>query len=169
MNNHKFKRLIIRSIFLVTIYSLLVTLIGCEALLKKFTRKSKRTEEVQMVLAPEEYKPTMTKEELYRQFLLFWRSWQEELVESLLQNKSLKKRVDCATEAIKNLESMKKMLVAEKQKKLDSYIERMKLLKDRIANDIYGVNNNTYRERAEDLQMDIWKDFSFGDIKNYLL
>jgi hypothetical protein len=169
MKNRKFKRLILRSILLLFSSSLLVALVGCEALARKFTRKSKRTEEVQMVLAPEEYKPTMSKEELYRQYLLFWRSWQGELVESLLQNKSLKKRVDCANEAIKNLESMKKMLVAEKQKKLGSYIERMKLLKDRIAGDIYGVNNNTLRQKAEDLQMNIWKDFSFGDIKNYLL
>ncbi|MBM3249273.1 MAG: hypothetical protein FJZ09_00290 [Candidatus Omnitrophica bacterium] len=148
---------------------LVVNLAGCEALVKKFTRKSKRTEEVQMVLAPEEYKPTLSKEELYRQYLMFWKSWQSELVESLLQNKSLKKRVDCANEAIKNLENMKRMLIPEKQKKLDVYIERMGLLKDRIASDINGMNNNTNRERAESLQMSIWKDFSFNDIKNFLL
>ena len=88
-------RLPFKIILLATCYLLLATLIGCEAFVRKFTRKSKNPVEEVMVLAPEEYKgPQQTKEELYRQYFLFWKSWQDELIESLLQNKSNKKKVN---------------------------------------------------------------------------
>jgi len=66
---------------------LLSVLSGCETMARKFTRKSKKPgQPVQMVLAPEEYKgPDMSKEELYRQYFLFWKSWHDELENALIQ------------------------------------------------------------------------------------
>ncbi|MBM3255730.1 MAG: hypothetical protein FJZ08_05460, partial [Candidatus Omnitrophica bacterium] len=63
----------------VTIYLLLVSFLGCEAFVRKFTRKSKKEDlhREEMVLAPQEYqKPKLSKEEEYRQYLLYWKSWQ---------------------------------------------------------------------------------------------
>ena len=86
-----------------------MNLLGCEAFTRKFTRKSKKPDAtVEMVLTPEEYKgPEMSKEELYRQYYLYWSSWQEELINALTQKSSLKKKIDCAQEAAKNLMNMK--------------------------------------------------------------
>jgi hypothetical protein len=154
----------------IIILILIFDLVGCEAFVKKFTRKKKTEEkEEELVLAPEEYKDTMTKEERYRQHFEFWKSWQTELYESLLQKKSNKKQVDCANEAIKNLFSMRQMLNLEKQKKLDIYINQMKNLKDSIESDTYGYNTSTYMQKADSIRMNILRDFSYKKIESSLL
>jgi hypothetical protein len=146
---------------------------GCEAFIRKFTRKPKGPEvQEPPVLAPEEYKgPQTSKEEQYRQFFIFWRSWQDELIQALLfvQNPNYKKQVDCVNEAIKNLATMRVYLKPEKQKKLDEFIVKMNDLKSEVARDLYGRNLNWNRLRAEKLRRDIIRDFSFPKIKPYII
>ena len=139
--------------------------------MRKFTRKRKPEERVEPpVLAPEEYKgPQASKEDQYRQFFIFWRSWQDELIQSLLYGTNYKKQVDCAKEAIKNLASMRSYLKEEKQKNLDVFIVKMNDLKSLVADDRYGRNLNWNRLKAEKLRRDIIRDFSFPKIKPYLL
>jgi deoxyribodipyrimidine photolyase len=150
---------------------LLVTLIGCDAFVRKFTRKPKKEELTQeeMVLAPEEYKVGMSKEELYRQYFLFWKSWQDELINALSREGSHKKQVACAKEAIKNLEYLRPLLNEEKQKQLDVYINKLNALKDSVEEDAYNNNFAINASLAESIKMNILKDFSFNKIKNYLL
>jgi hypothetical protein len=171
MNNRSdFKRRLKQTILLVTSYSLLVTIIGCEAFVRKFTRKPKKEDlpQEEMVLAPEEYKSNISKEDLYRQYFLFWKSWQSELIESLVQKRSNKKQVDCIDEAIKNLLNLRTLLNAEKQQKLDAYIARMQELRGAIASDIYSNSVSTNAQAAERLKMNILRDFSYDKIKDYL-
>ena len=156
-----------RAILLVTCCSLIFTIIGCDAFVRKFTRKHNKEEmpREELVLTPEEYKPTMNKEQQYRQYFLFWQSWQDELIEALAQKKSLKKQIDCAEQAIKNLLNLKELLSEAKQSKLDIYINQTKELKDLIARDIYtsgaGINIRT----AESIKRAIFRDFSYNKIK----
>ena len=85
----------LRKIFFTFLICFLVfNLVGCESFTRKFTRKSKKPDQaVEMVLVPQEYKgPNMTKEELYRQYFLYWKSWQEELINALTQKTSQKKK-----------------------------------------------------------------------------
>ncbi len=149
---------------------LLLDLAGCESFTRKFTRKSKKTNPtVEMVLTPEEYKgPSMTKEELYRQNFLFWQSWQDELENALTQKASLKKKVDCAQEALKNLVNMKNMLVADVQKNLDVYINKSIDLMAAIKSDIYGTNDIRNLHFAEGIKSDIHQGFIYPKIRNYL-
>jgi hypothetical protein len=149
---------------------LLLDLAGCESFARKFTRKSKKADQaVEMVLVPEEYKgPNMTKEELYRQYFLFWKSWHDELENALTQRSSIKKKVDCAQEALKNLVNMKNMLVADMQKNLDVYINRTIDLLASIKSDIYGTNDSRNLYIAEGIKSDIHKGFIYPKIKNYL-
>ena len=161
----------IKKALLVAIsWLLIINLIGCEAFVKKFTRKKKGEEKEEiLVIAPEEYKDTRTAEQKYRDAFDFWKSWQDELVESLLQKKSNKKIKSCADEAIKNLLEMRAMLNIEKQKALDVYIDRMKSLKKSIESDIYGNNSSTYMEKADQLKMNISQKFSYRDVAKYLI
>lgn len=149
---------------------LLLDLAGCESFTRKFTRKSKKADQaVEMVLIPEEYKgPNMTKEELYRQNFLFWKSWQDELENAFTQKSSLKKKVDCAQEALKNLVNMKNMLVADVQKNLDVYINQTIELLASIKSDVYGTNDSRNLHIAEGIKLDIHKGFIYPKIKNYL-
>ena len=157
-------------IFIVGL-ALLINLVGCEAFVRKFTRKSKKEKAPEeMVLSPEEWKgPKMTKEEMYRQYYTFWKSWTDELINALSQGMSLKKRNDCAEQANKNLLGMRAMLNETKQKQLDVYLKQVNSLTSAIKSDIYGTSNNSNRQTAERVRRNILQSFSYGDIKNDLI
>jgi len=159
-----------RIFFFLLCCFILLDLAGCESFARKFTRKSKKANQpVEMVLVPEEYKgPDMTKEELYRQYFLFWKSWQDELENALTQKASLKKKVDCIQEALKNLVNMRGMLVADMQKNLDVYINKTTELLASIRGDIYGTNDSFNLHAAEGIKMDIHKGFIYPKVRNYL-
>ncbi len=175
MNNyrlHRFQKQITQILILSTLYSLLSTLIGCDAFVRKFTRKSKKENlpKQELVLVPEEYKPPkMTKEEVYRQYFLYWKSWHDELINSLSGGASHKKQIDCANEAIKNLEQLRTTLQEVKQKKLDVYINQLKDLNKEIVEDLYGNNISANRLTAERIKRNILRDFFYNKIKDYLV
>lgn len=155
----------------VVCFSLMFTLFGCEAFVRKFTRKPKKENlpQEEMVLAPEEYKaPQLSKEEQYRQYFLFWRAWSDELITSLSKGANHKKQIDCSEEAIKNLVDIRVLLTDEKQKKIDPYINKFALLKDAITQDIYGNSIDANRQAAEHIKSNFLKDFSYNKIKGYL-
>ena len=156
---------------LILLLIFLINLIGCEAFVRKFTRKSKKDKAPEeMVLAPEEWTgPKMSKEEIYRRYYNFWQSWQEELVNVLTQKASLKKRVDCAQQSIKNLSGMRSMLSLTKQKQLDVYLNLMNNLLASIQADTYGTANNSNRQKAERVKRNIMQYFSYPDIKGDLI
>ena len=141
---------------------------GCEAFVRKFTRKSKKDNLVrqEMVLVPQEYNISqIPKEELYRQYFLFWQSWHDELINSLAYGASRKKKIDCLDQAVKNLVSMKQLLKEEKQKKLDGYISQLNSLRDSIDKDLYGNNLNAIRNTAERIRLNIQKGFIYHHIQ----
>ncbi len=147
-------------------------LVGCDSFVRKFTRKSKKeaTPQEEMVLVPIEYKGTpATGEEIYRKYLLYWKSWQDELIESLLANASHKKQVDSAYEAINNLEELKKLLKENSRPKLEVYIQRLNAIKSSIESDTYGGSAASLRSDAERVKRDILRDFSYQKAKNELL
>ena len=149
---------------------LLLNLFGCESFVRKFTRKSKKSDAtVEMVLVPQEYQgPNMTKEEIYRQYYLYWGSWQDELINALTQKLSLKKKVDCAQEALKNLINMKMMLVLDAQKNFDPEISRLNDLLADLKSDVYGANDFRNRQSAERIKSSVHKNFIYPKIRNYL-
>lgn len=149
---------------------LLLDLVGCEAFVRKFTRKSKKSDAaVEMVLAPEEYKgPNMTKEELYRQYFLYWKSWQDELINALTQKASLKKKVDCAQEALKHLVNMKMLLLPDAQKNIDVHIAKSNDLLSDIKSDTYGTKDARNCQTAELIKSNIDKQCVYPKIRNYL-
>lgn len=160
-----------RFLFLFLICYSLVAMLGCDAFVRKFTRKPKRENlpKEELVLAPEEYKPSMNKEQLYHQYFLFWQSWQEELIESIAQGKSHKKQMTCVAEAIKNLLSLREFLDEGKQKELDIYIKRLKDLQDLISKDVYCSNASMYIRAAESIKRGIFRDLSFNKVKKHLI
>ncbi len=168
-----------RKLFLlVTSYLLLVTLLGCEAFVRKFTRKPKKDDQegVEMVLAPQEYKSTMTKEEKYRQYLLFWKSWQDELITSLSTGNNTiepntKKQLECLDQAMRNLMGMRGLLNEQAGQKLDVYIGQMAELRSNIEKSPYGFGFSMERDfhKAERIRMNVLRSFSYNDIKSSMI
>jgi len=171
MTNPKFETQVKPILKLVIAFWLIINLAGCEAFIRKFTRKPRKENlpREEMVIAPEEYKaPLSTKEEQYHQYFLYWKSWQDELIESLSSSTNPKKQLSCVNEAIKNLEQIRILLKAEKQKKLDVQINQLKNLRDALSSDIYGTSADRNRLSAERIRRNIMQDFSFPKIKDYL-
>lgn len=155
---------------LLACFLLILSLVGCDAFVRKFTRKSKKDDtRVEMVLAPQEYKPSMSKQEEYRQYFMFWKAWHDELINALLMDKSQKKKLDCIDEAIKSLVNMRPILNEDKQRKLDMYIGLMQDLRQEINRDTYGNNDDWNRNRAEQLKRNIQKEFAYDKVKNYFI
>jgi len=145
---------------------------GCDAFVRKFTRKSKKDKIApeELVLVPEEYKgPQMTKEQLYRRYFLFWQSWQDELISSLSPGGNRKKQFSCSDEALKNMGQMRAMLDDNAKKKLDRYISQTEKLKKDISADIYARAIDINRQRAEGIKRNMLRDFSYDKIKNSLI
>ncbi|MDD2752604.1 MAG: hypothetical protein PHN59_05690 [Candidatus Omnitrophica bacterium] len=157
-------------LFVIWLLSFVILLSGCDAFVRKFTRKPKKDaiQKEEMVLEPQEYQPTMTKEQLYRQYFLFWQSWQDELIEALARSTNHKKQVSCVDQAMKNLLYLRNMLNPEKQKQLDVYVSQLQDLQDSIKQDTYGTNVFISRSTADRLKMRIRRDFSYDKVKGYL-
>ena len=165
------KSLVTNFIILFSLLIMVYGLCGCEAFVRKFTRKPKIEDlpKEEMVLSPEEYQaPNLSKEELYRQYLLYWKTWQGEMVDSLTLNGNHKKQVSCAQETIKNLELLGEMLDDTSRKKIDAYLFSLNELKESVRKDIYGNKISQNRGEAERLRMLILRDFSYAKIKDNL-
>jgi hypothetical protein len=160
----------IKKIFSVLLFCfLLLDLMGCESFTRKFSRKPKKAGQVDMVLSPEEYNgPQMTKEELYRQYFLYWNSWQDELINALTQKASLKKKIDCAREALENFTNMKMLLVADAQKNFDADIIKLNDLLASMERDVYGSEDSSNLRVAQRISSEIHKNFVYSKIRNYL-
>jgi len=151
---------------------IMASLVGCDAFVRKFTRKPKKENlpREELVLQPEEYKgPQMSHEQLYRQYYLFWQSWHAEFIEALNSGVNHKKQISCAEEALKNLVQMRAMLDSLKQKQLDLYIEQLSGLKSAVESDSYGNELSSNRTKAERLRMRILKDFVYNKVKGSVL
>ena len=167
----RFKKNIVFLIFTFFIsFCILTYLMGCEAFVKKFTRKNKKEKMTQeSVIEPQEYLGSdMTIQERYRDYIFIWKSWHEELISALSTSGKHKKRKSCIQEAIKNLEAINSFLFEEKQKELFTYLEELRELEKAITKDLYDRKIIVHREKASDLKRDILRDFSYAKVKNHL-
>jgi hypothetical protein len=151
---------------------ILVNSLGCEAFVKKFTRKPKKEDmqKEEMVLAPQEYAgPQMSADDRYRQNLLFWRSWHDEIIESLSSSTNHKRQVYCAQKAKDNLMSLRPLLLENMRDQLDALIRELNSLENSIADDLYGRSTSSNRQSAENLKRKIIRAFSYKKVKDSLL
>ncbi|MCK9594610.1 MAG: hypothetical protein PHH68_00410 [Candidatus Omnitrophica bacterium] len=144
---------------------------GCESFSRKFTRHKKEPlKPEEMVLEPQQYNNDQrSKEEIYREYCLYWESWQNEFIDSLTSDTPNRKRqADNLKEAIKNLMAMRDMLDQQRQDLLGAYITKLLDLETAISMDIYNASIPQHRMRAEKLKRDILRIFSYHRIKDYV-
>lgn len=153
------------------IISLLVFSVGCEAFVRKFTRKQKKDNlpREEMVLEPQVYTVAkMSAQEQYRQYFLYWKSWMDELIESLSAQGSHKKQLSCLKEAIKNFDNLNGLVDEELKKIMFIYSADLKALEYAIEKDPYGNNYAMNRRLAERIKRNVLRDLSYGRAKDYL-
>jgi hypothetical protein len=144
---------------------------GCESFSRKFTRKKKESlKPEEMVLEPQEYKNDQrSKEDIYREYFLYWESWQEEFIDSLTSDTPNRKRqADNLKEAVKNLMAVRDMLDQQRQDLLGAYITKLLDLETEISMDLYSSSVAQHRSKAERIKRDILRLFSYHRVKDFL-
>ncbi|MBN3039266.1 MAG: hypothetical protein JW869_07630 [Candidatus Omnitrophica bacterium] len=143
---------------------------GCESFRKKFVRKPKEKEVVNVVVRTHEYESQYTIDELYKKYYIFWSAAQKELIEVLEEDGSRKKKVFSASQILENLKHMRGYLVPEKQLQLDKFIAKQENIAKQL--DVYRLSlaqKLIIKSTLETQRRLIERQFSYSNIKEYLI
>ncbi len=167
MGNSKKKMLV-----LVVILSGIFMLTGCESLRKKFTRKRKsKDSQEQMIIVPRDYSAhPYPSDVMYKQYFIYWKSWNQELITSLNDYSTYKKIVDCVEQSIINLKKMATYLNEDKAKALEVYVKKTEDLKTQIqaAKAMPPSRMTMLRYDAERILSSVNRLFDLKKMKEYL-
>lgn len=141
-------------------------LTGCEAIQRKFTRKKKNT-----VVKPRFYREGMSETrsnlELYMVHYMYWKTWHEELIAKAGEN--AKRDIMSCNEVITNLMDMRKRLVKEKAKELDSYIDQVRTITDRIKQgNVTDMRMGRVKQDLDKIRARIIRNFYYKKITDYI-
>ncbi len=156
---------------LLIVSTLLFSITGCEAFRKKFVRKPKREKEVKVVINPREYESDYSVEKAYKQYFLFWRISQEELLGLLNAQEGNRKRLlYSAKRVVENLEQMRQFCLPEKQARLDEFIKiQQDVVRQLDRYDLSRGRRLRVRSILKQQKRQIQNEFSFGRIQEYLI
>jgi len=158
--------------FIVSCCSFLLITSGCESLQRKFTRinKNKASKET-MILTPRDYSAhPFPPDVLYKQYFIYWRAWNQELVTSLNDLAPYKKMKDCMGQTLSNLQKMATYLNDEKSRELGVYIKKAEDLSLRIdeAKTMPPSQKKDLRYDAERLLSNVNRKFDLTKMKPFL-
>ncbi len=153
-------------------FSCLCLLVGCESLAKKFTRK-KKTKDAQeeMVVSPRDYSAhPFPNDVLYKQYFVYWKSWNQELITSLNDASPHKKIISCLEQALMNLDKMKSFLATEKAAALDVFVVQTRGLKSDVEKTpaMLPSQANQFRYRAERILSAVNRGFDIKKMASYI-
>ena len=159
-----------RQLFFLLIGVLVLSIVGCDAFTKKFTRKPKTQEaEPEMILTPVVYEPKIeSNKNLYANYYVVWKSWYGELLDSMYPDLNHKKQLECINYVIQNLENMRNLLLEQKQKVLDEKLIQLNEIKEIIAAPNMNLDFSSLRDRLDLIRRAIHKDFSYPKIEKWI-
>ena len=152
-------------IVLLSVIFLVMSLTGCEALQKKFTRK-KTTVKKPRFYQVKKYtrKPSP---ELYKQHYAYWESWQSQLIQVIGENS--KKDKQCIEEAVGHLKDMQNILIPTKAEEMQPHIEKMEDAKEAIfRGELTFAKKDDIRRTLEREDRAIRRDFCYNRVKDSL-
>lgn len=156
----------------ILIFSCIWFLTGCESLQRKFTRKRKTQEtQEEMIIVPRDYSAhPFPNDVLYKQYFIYWKSWNQELVSSLNDYATYKKILDCVEQAIINLKKMSSYLKDEKAKELEVYIKKTEDLKNEVQETkaMLPYHYNSLRYKADRILSSVNRQFDLTKMKGFL-
>ena len=157
---------------IVLIFFCLWSAQGCESLRKKFTRTKKNQEpQEQVIIVPRDYSAhPFPSDVLYKQYFVYWKSWNQELVTSLNDADPYKKIMDCVQQAAIDLKKMATYLVDEKARSLEVYVKQTEDLKNDIemARAMPTSQMNLLRYKAERILSSVNRQFDPRKMKDFL-
>lgn len=149
-----------------------ISLTGCEAFVRKFTRKTKKKARIEeQVIQPQTYPDvSLTREELYRDYYLFWESWTSELLNNFMyEDANRKKQKECVEEAWDNITKMRSLLKEDKALALQNIIDEFAVFKSILFQNRLNRADVTYlRNKLERIRAKARRGFIFARIKKDL-
>ena len=155
---------------LVAGFCLLVSLTGCEAFVKKFRRKPREEKKEEPIIQPENYPDVaLNRDELYRDYFLFWESWADELVSFLNDKANTRKQKECIQQAMDNLVKMRSLLNEEKARSLDKFAAELAAVKNVLFQSYLNSADFSYlKNKLERIKAKVHQGFVFSKIKKDL-
>jgi hypothetical protein len=163
-----------KNVLVVIAYVLvcILCLAGCESLQKKFTRKKKMTgPKEEMVIVPRDYEANPLPSDVrYKQYFVYWKSWNQELVTAINDQAPFKKIVSCVEQAKTNLTKMVTLLKEEKAKELEVYLNQTEVLRLQIENakTLPSSYMGNLRYTAERILSNVNRLFDMSKMREYL-
>ena len=151
-------------------FLMIISLTGCEAFVKKFRRRPKEEKREEPIIQPQSYPDVaLNKDELYRDYFLFWESWADELVSFLKDNANTKKQKECIQQAMDNLVKMQSLLNEEKAGFLDKFVIELTTVKNVLFQSYLNSADFSYlKNKIERIKAKVHRDFVFSKIKKDL-
>ena len=146
------------------VFSIAVSLAGCDSLQKKFTRKKKDVKPIQRIYQLKKYdvKPST---ELYKKHYAYWQSWMSELIQYLGENH--KKDVRCVDEALSQLNDMRNILIRDKADELSKHIRRLEEAREIIVKEeLSQYNKNQVMMTLEREDRMVKSEFTAARVKD---
>ncbi len=167
--NHNVKLKSFKFLLLVLLFYFLVfSLCGCEAFVRKFTRKPKEIKKEEPIIEPQVYPDfVLGPDALYKDYFLFWETWSDELLVNLNEGANFKKQKSCAEEGLDNLFKMKSLLKEESAVRLNPLVSDFAALKERIfAGNINPAEFSSLRRKVERIKAGVHRNFTFTKVKD---
>ncbi|MBD3296845.1 MAG: hypothetical protein GF392_05700 [Candidatus Omnitrophica bacterium] len=141
---------------------------GCADLRQKFIPRKKEDESRTMhyyAVRKYDVKPSL---ELYTKRYVYWKNWQKEILD-VIDNRNHKKIVVALEQAVSNLIDMRNMLVEEKARELQTYIDEMTEIEMSVKEQrmTRGTKVRT-RRKLESLGKQIKRHFSYNRVGGYI-
>lgn len=151
-----------------TFYFLLSTsLCGCASFKKKFVRKPKDIEKPTPIMHTKDYTQEYPNILLYKKHYLFWRYWQEELINSLGSNR--KKEFRCARSALDELKALGNYLIPEGKESLAPYIAELEsITKQILSKRLIGSQVSKLKRELEKHKRNVQRSFFYKDVEKWI-
>ncbi len=164
------KRFLVSFTILFCCFSLLT---GCETLRKKFTRKRKPVQNSEdVVIVPRDYdEHPFPSDVLYKQYFAYWKSWNQELIDSLnAQEESFKRLMSSSQQSIVNLKKMSSYLVDEKAVGLNAHVEKLEKIQAEIerAHNLPSDRLRVFRYKVSRIHSCVSRDYDYTKMKTFL-
>ena len=160
------------AVVVILFVSSVFLLSGCETLRKKFTRKRKNKESTEtVVIVPRDYSAhPFPNDVLYKQYFVYWKSWNQELVSSLSEAENYKKIDECVDQSLANMKKMQAYLKEEKGKEFEVFVKKTEVLKEEImaAKNMPPSRMNILRYSADRILSNVNRNFDLKKMKDHL-
>lgn len=144
-----------------------ISISGCAALKEKFTRK-KPPQKITPIIEIKDYSMSIKVDKLYKKHFVFWKSWEEELIQNL--DKNIKKRRLSYRESLMELKTLSSFLKQQKQEELKPYIKELEKMGHQIEKHYLSkVEKHRLRIKLKKHKRIVDREFPLSKVKPWLV